>query len=160
MAIVIGQNQFQHILRIMNTNVDGRRKIPFALTAIKGVGRRFAIVCCRKADIDINLRAGELTKEQIDRVVQVMENPTQFQIPNWFFNRQKDSRTGTNSQLFANKLEQVFREDLEKLKKIRCHRGLRHYWGMKVRGQDTKKTGHKGKTVGVSRKKEKQPTKK
>ena len=27
--------KFQHILRVMNTNVDGRRKIMFALTAIK-----------------------------------------------------------------------------------------------------------------------------
>jgi hypothetical protein len=27
--------KFQHILRVMNTNIDGRRKIPFALTAIK-----------------------------------------------------------------------------------------------------------------------------
>merc|ERR1719435_505719 len=36
------------------------------------------------------------------------------------------------------------------LKKIRAHRGLRHYWGLRVRGQHTKTTGHKGKTVGVS----------
>ena len=27
------------------------------------------------------------------------------------------------------------REDLERLKKIRAHRGLRHYWGVRVRGQ-------------------------
>lgn len=27
--------KFQHILRVMNTNIDGRRKIMFALTAIK-----------------------------------------------------------------------------------------------------------------------------
>jgi len=27
--------KFQHILRVMNTNIDGRRKVPFAMTAIK-----------------------------------------------------------------------------------------------------------------------------
>jgi len=27
--------KFQHILRVMNTNIDGRRKVAFALTAIK-----------------------------------------------------------------------------------------------------------------------------
>ena len=33
---------FQHILRILNTNIDGRKKVMFAVTSIKGVGRRFA----------------------------------------------------------------------------------------------------------------------
>src|SRR5207245_914228 len=42
---------------------------------------------------------------------------------------------------------------LERLKKIRAHRGLRHYWGLRVRGQHTKTTGRKGRTVGVSKKK-------
>ncbi|GAA5897284.1 hypothetical protein JCM6882_001847, partial [Rhodosporidiobolus microsporus] len=45
------------------------------------------------------------------------------------------------------------REDLERLKKIRNHRGLRTYWGLRVRGQHTKTTGRRGKTVGVSKKK-------
>lgn len=27
--------KFQHILRVLNTNIDGRRKIAFAITAIK-----------------------------------------------------------------------------------------------------------------------------
>uniref|UniRef100_A0A914S441 Small ribosomal subunit protein uS13 n=1 Tax=Parascaris equorum TaxID=6256 RepID=A0A914S441_PAREQ len=30
---------------------------------------------------------------------------------------------------------------------------LRHYWGLRVRGQHTKTTGRKGRTVGVSKKK-------
>lgn len=41
------------------------------------------------------------------------------------------------------------REDLERAKKIRLHRGLRTYWGLRVRGQHTKTTGRRGKTVGV-----------
>jgi small subunit ribosomal protein S18e len=32
------------------------------------------------------------------------------------------------------------RDDLERLKKIRSHRGLRHHWGLRVRGQHTKTT--------------------
>ena len=27
------------------------------------------------------------------------------------------------------------------MKKVKMHRGLRHYWGLKVRGQHTKTTG-------------------
>ena len=35
----------------------------------------------------------------------------------------------------------------------RAHRGLRHGWGVRVRGQKTCTTGRNGKTVGVARKK-------
>lgn len=48
--------QFQHILRLLNTNVDGKRKIMYALTEIKGVGRRYANVVCKKADVDLDKR--------------------------------------------------------------------------------------------------------
>lgn len=56
-------------------------------------------------------------------------------------------------QIISNNLETKLREDLEILKKIRAHRGLRHYWGLRVRGQHTKTTGRRGRTVGVSKKK-------
>lgn len=48
--------QFQHILRLLNTNVDGKRKIMYALTEIKGVGRRYANIVCKKADVDLAKR--------------------------------------------------------------------------------------------------------
>ena len=60
---------------------------------------------------------------------------------------------GKTSQVMANMLDNKLREDLERLKKIRAHRGLRHYWGVRVRGQHTKTTGRRGRTVGVSKKK-------
>nr|XP_057906896.1 uncharacterized protein LOC131104113 isoform X2 [Doryrhamphus excisus] len=145
--------KFQHILRVLNTNIDGRRKIAFAITAIKGVGRRYAHVVLRKADIDLNKRAGELTEEEVERVVTIMQNPRQYKIPDWFLNRQKDVKDGKFSQVLANGLDNKLREDLERLKKIRAHRGLRHFWGLRVRGQHTKTTGRRGRTVGVSKKK-------
>ena len=45
------------------------------------------------------------------------------------------------------------REDLERMRKCKNHRGLRHFWGIRVRGQRTKATGRCGKTLGVLRKK-------
>ncbi|CAJ0878533.1 3371_t:CDS:2 [Entrophospora sp. SA101] len=125
----------------------------FALTAIKGVGRRYSNLVCKKADVDLNKRAGELSNEELERIVTIIQNPTQYKIPDWFLNRQKDIVDGKNSQLLANGLESKLREDLERLKKIRAHRGLRHYWGLRVRGQHTKTTGRRGRTVGVSKKK-------
>lgn len=144
---------FQHIIRLLNTNVDGTQKIVFALTAIKGVGRRFATVVCKKAEIDLAKRAGDLEVADLERIVTIMQNPTQYKIPTWFLNRQKDCKDGSNSQLLSNGLDNKLREDLERLKKIRAHRGLRHSWGLRVRGQHTKTTGRFGRTVGVSKKK-------
>ena len=43
MSLIIGDD-FQHILRVLNTNVDGRTKVMYALTQIKGIGRRFSNV--------------------------------------------------------------------------------------------------------------------
>ncbi|KAI9144588.1 ribosomal protein S13p/S18e [Paraphysoderma sedebokerense] len=151
--VVSDKNQFQYILRVLNTNLDGKQKIVFALTSIKGVGRRYATLACKKADVDITKRAGELTNEELERIVTIIQNPLQFKIPLWFLNRQKDIKTGKFSQTLANGLDNQMREDLERLKKIRNHRGLRHYWGLRVRGQHTKTTGRRGRTVGVSKKK-------
>ncbi|KAG5460574.1 MAG: ribosomal protein S13/S18-domain-containing protein [Olpidium bornovanus] len=136
--------QFQHILRLLNTNIDGKQKVMYALTSIKGVGRRYANLVCKKADVSLTKRAGELSNDELERLVTIIQNPRQFKIPEWFLNRQKDIKTGQYSQLLANGLDNMLREDLERLKKIRAHRGLRHYWGLRVRGQHTKTTGRKG----------------
>ncbi|CAO3646496.1 unnamed protein product [Mucor fragilis] len=151
--VVPERNHFQHIIRLLNTNVDGRVKIQIALTSVKGVGRRFANIACKKADIDLTKRAGELSSEELERIVTILQNPAQYKIPAWFLNRQKDIVDGKSSQVISNVLDTKYRDDLERLKKIRNHRGLRHYWGVRVRGQHTKTTGRRGRTVGVSKKK-------
>lgn len=97
--------------------------------------------------------AGEITSEELERIVTIIQNPTQYKIPTWFLNRQRDIVDGKDSQVLANAMDSKLREDLERLKKIRSHRGLRHYWGLRVRGQHSKTTGRRGRTVGVSKKK-------
>lgn len=61
--------KFQHILRVMGTNIDGNRKVMFAMTAIKGVGRRYANIVLKKADIDLDKRAGECSEEEVGRFI-------------------------------------------------------------------------------------------
>ncbi|KAF8822859.1 ribosomal protein RPS18 [Cardiosporidium cionae] len=153
MSIVLEDENFQSLLRVLNTNVDGREKVIIALTAIRGIGRRMAAAICKKADIDINKRAGQLSREEIQKVVAIVEDPTRFKIPIWFLNRRKDTVDGKSKHLSANQLDSVLREDFERLKKIKLHRGLRHYWNLRVRGQHTKTTGRHGRTVGVAKKK-------
>lgn len=36
--------------------VDGKQKVMYALTKIKGVGRRYSNLVCKKADVDLNKR--------------------------------------------------------------------------------------------------------
>lgn len=85
--------------------------------------------------------------------VLIITNPRQFKIPDWFLNRQKDIKDGRYWQVTSNQLDQKLRDDLERMKKMRLHRGLRHYWGIRVRGQHTKTTGRRGRTVGIGGKK-------
>merc|ERR1712054_705555 len=123
MSLVSGEKtNFQFILRLLNTNVDGKQKVMYALT-------------------------------KIERIVTIIQNPTQYKIPTWFLNRQRDIVDGKDIHTLANGVDSKLREDLERLKKIRAHRGLRHYWGLRVRGQHTKTTGRRGRTVGVSKRK-------
>ncbi len=144
MSLIVGDD-FQHILRVLNTNVDGRTKVMYALTQIRGIGRRFSNVVCKKAEIDMGKRAGELSAAELESLMVIVSNPRQFRIPDWFLNRQKNYKDGKYLQQVSNQLDTTLRDDLERLKKIRNPRGLRHYWGIRVRGQHTKTTGRRGK---------------
>ena len=109
MSILIGAD-FQHILRVLNTNIDGKEKIMYALTAIKGVGRRYSNIVLKKADIDQTKRAGEITDAELERIMEIMQNPRDYKIPDYFINRQKDVKT---TQVLSNFLVNKLREDLE-----------------------------------------------
>ena len=57
MSIVVpDRSQFQYIIRLLNTNIEGKRKIMYAMTAIKGIGPRYSNLVLKKADVDLNKR--------------------------------------------------------------------------------------------------------
>ncbi|PRT54073.1 40S ribosomal protein S18-B [Wickerhamiella sorbophila] len=150
--VVTEKGNFQHILRLLSTNVDGNTKIMYALTTIRGVGARYANLVCKKADVDMAKRAGELTVEELERIITIIQNPGQYKIPGWFLNRQRDFTDGKDSHLLVNHLDTKLRDDIERMKRMRLHKGLRHYWGYRVRGQHTKTTGRRGGVTGIVRK--------
>jgi len=121
----------------------------FAITKITGVGKRFSNLICKKAEVDVDRRAGTLSNEEIEKLVAIINNPKQFKVPSWFVNRQKDFTTGKTTHVVVNVLIGKVREDIERMKKMRLHRGIRHYWGHRVRGQHTKTTGRRGKVLGM-----------
>jgi Ribosomal protein S13/S18 len=53
---LVAGDDFQHILRVLNTNVDGKQKIMYAMTAIRGIGRRFSNLVCKKGEVDMSKR--------------------------------------------------------------------------------------------------------
>ncbi|KAJ7846455.1 hypothetical protein B0H13DRAFT_2093285, partial [Mycena leptocephala] len=60
-----------HILRLLNMNVNRKRKIMYTLTEIKGVGCRYSNLVCKKADIDLNKYAVDLNS---DERIQILSN--------------------------------------------------------------------------------------
>merc|ERR1712157_552916 len=125
----VNAEDFQHILRVQNTNIDGNIKITHALTNIRGMGRRFTDLVLKKAEIDRSKRAGQLNEEELERIQTTMLQPKNFKIPTWFLNRQRDWKDGKDGQMTSNNLDNKLREDIERMKKIRLHRGIRHWWG-------------------------------
>ena len=56
MPLPIVSKEFNHILRILNTNVDGAANVMYAITKIFGIGRRFSNIVLKKAEIDLKQR--------------------------------------------------------------------------------------------------------
>merc|ERR1711998_640445 len=91
MSSLVLQNtqDFTYILRMQNTNINGKQKAPFALRIIKGLGRRFTILTLKIAQIDLNKRAGELTEADVEKISDIIAKPKEYGIPLWFLNRQR-----------------------------------------------------------------------
>ena len=89
MGSLIAPDHFTHILRVLNTNVDGRNKIMYAMTNIRGIGRRFSNYACKKGEVDMQKRAGECSAEDIENLMLITSNPRAYKTPDWFLNRQK-----------------------------------------------------------------------
>merc|ERR1711976_284339 len=77
----VNPEDFQHILRVQNTNIDGNIKVTHALSSIRGMGRRFTDLVLKKAEIDRSKRAGQLTEAEMEQIQTVMANPKNFKIP-------------------------------------------------------------------------------
>lgn len=149
------EKDFKHIIRIANADLDGNRPILQALRKIKGVSFMFSNAVCNISGIDHNKKAGNLNDAEIKKLSEIVENPLKFNIPEWLFNRRKDIDDGTSKHLLTGDLKFQHETDIKILKKIRCYRGMRHAYGLPVRGQRTKANFRKNKgkvSLGVRKK--------
>ncbi|KAH0575177.1 Ribosomal protein S18 [Spironucleus salmonicida] len=153
MADLVRSADYRDLLRIFNTNVDGKRKLEISLTKILGIGRRFGRVCLEKASIDPFKRGGEMTLKEEEELLKIFQDPVAHGIPVWMINKRKEVITGKDIHITSSQFSQQTRTELEGMRRNKCNRGLRHAAGIKVRGQRTKCTGRRAGVVGVQRKK-------
>ena len=137
----------------LRARVDGNGKVAYSLTQIRGIGRRFAQAIVMVAGIDPNLRLGALPEKDITKIEEIIMDPITNGIPNWMVNRKKDLRTGNDLHIIGNPLELTVKRDIDRMKRIKSYKGVRHHGNLKVRGQRTKSTGRHGLVIGVIRKK-------
>ncbi len=137
----------------LRARVDGNGKVEYSLTQIRGIGRRFAQAIVTVAGIDPSLRLGALPEKDISKIEEIIMDPFNNGIPNWMANRKKDLRTGNDLHIIGNPLELTVKRDIDRMKRIKSYKGVRHNSNLKVRGQRTKSTGRHGLVIGVIRKK-------
>tara|TARA_B100002052_G_scaffold159915_1_gene145672 strand:- start:2540 stop:2995 length:456 start_codon:yes stop_codon:yes gene_type:complete len=143
---------FKYIIRIANSDVSGEERLGFALTSIRGVGPRISNAIIQKLKLNPEELAGNLTDKNVDEIENAIGNISEF-VPTWLLNRQKDYDTGKNIHPVSVDLKMVHDDDLNRMKKVKSYKGIRHATGHKVRGQRTYSNGRRGLALGVSRKK-------
>jgi small subunit ribosomal protein S13 len=154
---MVEKEEFRHIVRIAGKDLNGNLPVYRALTKIKGVGIRMAknvaIAFEKESKVKYDSKLG-LLPEQLDKTLEdIVLHPEKHGIPGYCLNKRKEYDTGEDKHLVMADLDFQLRTELQRLNEIKSFRGLRHSWGLPVRGQRTKST-HRGKggVIGVMKK--------
>ncbi len=144
-------SDFKYIIRIANSDVSGEERLANALTSIRGIGPRISNAIVQKLKLDPNKLAGKLDDKNVVDIENAIMNLNDY-VPDWLLNRQKDYDTGEDIHPVSVELKMTHDEDLNRMKKVKSYKGIRHASGHKVRGQRTYSNGRKGLALGVSKK--------
>jgi small subunit ribosomal protein S13 len=118
------------MLRISGVDIPEQKKLAFALRYIHGVGPKVAADVIKRANLDDTKRARDLTSEEIGRIQTVLDQ-----------------------YLIEGDLKRKVADDIDRLRRIKCYRGLRHIVNLPSRGQRTRTNsrsvrGNKRQTIG------------
>lgn len=152
------KEEFRIIVRLADKDIPGEVPTVHAITLVKGASFMYANAACNVLKLDKKLKIGDLPSAEFEKLEDCLRNPAKYKIPEWLFNRRKDRDTGEDKHILSSDLDLAKKFDIQFLRKIKSYRGFRHGRGdkglkVKVRGQRTRSTGRKGKTMGVQRKK-------
>ena len=122
--------------RLLGVDIPNEKRIEASLSYIYGIGPALAKKVLGQANINPDMRTGELTNEQIGAIVSVIQ---------------------ANGIAIEGDLRRDIQLNLKRLQQINCYRGIRHRKGLPVRGQRTKTNARTRKgprrTVGVQKSK-------
>ncbi len=123
--------------RLLGVEIPADKRIEASLTYVYGVGPSTARKVLAQTGIDPNLRAKDLSPQQINDIIHAITD---------------------NKLPIEGDLRRELQSNLKRLQAINCYRGIRHRRGLPVRGQRTSTNARtrKGprKTVGVIRNKD------
>ncbi len=123
--------------RLLGVEIPAKKKVGHSLRYIYGIGPLRADQIVKEAGIDPNLRAQDLTEENLNRILHVITE---------------------HKWVVEGDLRREIASNLKRLQAINCYRGIRHRRSLPVRGQRTSTNARtrKGprKTVGVTKAKE------
>ena len=145
-------DDFNFIVRIASSDIDGQKRTVIGLQSIKGVGKRVAEIVAKRAKVDLSVKIGALPDDKVAELEQLVTKYVEY-APEWAINRQNDYESGSDMHLLGNDLDIIQKDDINRMRMIRCYRGIRHDTHHKVRGQRTRSNGRHGLTMGVSKKK-------
>lgn len=145
----------RNIVRIMKKDLNAEHGVERGIKEIKGIGDMMARAIRVRSEIPPEKKLKDLSDKELESIEKMLENIEVEDLPKWLLNRRKDFVEGADTHNFEADLMLTKRKDLERMKKIKSYKGRRHIQGLRVRGQKTKSTGRREKTVGVEKKKKK-----
>lgn len=116
--------------RIAGIDIPQNKRIVIALTYIYGIGNSLARDIVKKASVDPDIRAKDLSDEQVLTIRNIMEK---------------------ESYLVEGELRRTVYQNIKRYKDIKSYRGMRHIRNLPVRGQKTQKNARtkRGKRMAV-----------
>ena len=149
----MASQEFRGIVRIVDKDVKGEKRLLWGLGSVKGVSHAYANAICNVLNYDPYLQVGNLSEEDVARIEDVAKNPLKYNIPVWMLNRRKDPESKEDGHFVSNDLIFKTKLDIRKVIKLKTYKGIRHASGLPVRGQNTKSTHRRGGgVVGVVKK--------
>jgi small subunit ribosomal protein S13 len=120
--------------RLLGVEIPAKKKVAYSLRYIYGIGPQRADQIVKEAGVALDLRAADLTEEQLNKIMHVITE---------------------HKWVVEGDLRREIAGNLKRLQAVNCYRGTRHRKGLPVRGQRTRTNARtrKGprKTVGVSK---------
>ena len=144
------QQNKERIVRILSKDIEGGMTLYSGLAKIKGVSWSFSNAVCHILKIDRNRKIGSLSEEEVKKISDFIKKPT---VPNHILNRRKDRETGEDRHITGTDLDLTKEFDIKRLKQIKSYKGLRHTFGLPLRGQRTRANFRKNRNRGVGIKK-------